>query len=385
MKLPRIPERIKEKFLMALSVDRTVLAEVAFHAIISLERKRTERSQRPFLLVLLDVENIVAGDKKDKNSAKTIAKVLSAFSLAIRETDLSGWYKNQSAIGIIFTEIGIDSQQSAVGAILARIRGTLYDNLSFEEFSRISISHHVFPEEWNHDIPQRPSHPTLYPDVSRRDAGDTLFSIVKRAMDVTGSLLGLIVCSPLFLVIAATIRLTSRGPVFFCQQRIGRYGTPFVFLKFRTMHIGNDNNIHKEYVKQLIAGEAKPQHLNGNGEGIYKLTHDPRVTRMGSFLRRTSLDELPQLWNVLKGEMSLVGPRPAIPYEVEAYKIWHRRRVLEARPGITGLWQVSGRSRVKFDDMVRLDVRYSMVRSIWLDIKILVLTPRSVFLGEGAY
>ena len=97
---------------------------------------------------------------------------------------------------------------------------------------------------------------------------------------------------------------------------------------------------------------------------------------MGAFLRRTSLDELPQLWNVLKGEMSLVGPRPAIPYEVEAYQIWHRRRVLEAKPGITGLWQVSGRSRVKFDDMVRLDVRYAMVRSIWLDIKILLLTPK---------
>jgi lipopolysaccharide/colanic/teichoic acid biosynthesis glycosyltransferase len=370
---------------MSSGVDRTVLEEVAFHAIISLERKRTERSQRPFLLVLLDVESIVAGDKKGRESAKILARILAAFSLAIRETDVSGWYKTNSALGIIFTEIGIDAQKSAIGAILARIGGTLYDNLAFEEFSRISISHHVFPEEWNHDIPQRPSHPTLYPDVSRRDTGATLFSIIKRVMDVTGSLLGLLVCAPLFLLIAATIRFTSRGPVFFRQQRVGRYGTPFVFLKFRTMHTGNDINIHKEYVKQLIAGEAKPQRSDGNGQGVYKLTDDPRVTRMGSFLRRTSLDELPQLWNVLKGEMSLVGPRPAIPYEVEAYKIWHRRRVLEARPGITGLWQVSGRSRVKFDDMVRLDVRYSMVRSVWLDIKILMLTPRSVFLGEGAY
>jgi lipopolysaccharide/colanic/teichoic acid biosynthesis glycosyltransferase len=385
MKLPPIPKRANGKFSMASIVDRTVLEESAFQTIISLERKRTERSQRPFLLVLLDVESIVTGDQKDKEAAKILAKILSAFSLAIRETDVSGWYKNNSVIGIIFTEIGIDGQQSAIGAILARIGGTLYDNLAFEEFSRISISHHVFPEEWNHDIPQRPSHPTLYPDVSRRDTGATLFSIIKRMMDVTGSLLGLLVCAPVFLLIAATIRFTSRGPVFFRQQRVGRYGTPFVFLKFRTMHTGNDSNIHQEYVKQLIAGEAKPQPSNGNGQGVYKLTDDPRVTRIGSFLRRTSLDELPQLWNVLKGEMSLVGPRPAIPYEVEAYKIWHRRRVLEARPGITGLWQVSGRSRVKFDDMVRLDVRYSMVRSVWLDIKILLLTPRSVVLGEGAY
>jgi lipopolysaccharide/colanic/teichoic acid biosynthesis glycosyltransferase len=385
MKLPPIPKRANGKLSMASIVDRTVLEESPFHTIISLERKRTERSQRPFLLVLLDVESIVTGDQKDKEAAKILAKILSAFSLAIRETDVSGWYKSNSAIGIIFTEIGIDAQQSAIGAILARIGGTLYDNLAFEEFSRISISHHVFPEEWNHDIPQRPSHPTLYPDVSRRETRATLFSIIKRVMDVTGSLLGLLVCAPLFLLIAATIRFTSRGPVFFRQQRVGRYGTPFVFLKFRTMHTGNDNSIHQEYVKQLIAGEAKPQLSNGNGQGVYKLTDDPRVTRIGSFLRRTSLDELPQLWNVLKGEMSLVGPRPAIPYEVKAYKIWHRRRVLEARPGITGLWQVSGRSRVKFDDMVRLDVRYSMVRSVWLDIKILMLTPRSVVLGEGAY
>jgi lipopolysaccharide/colanic/teichoic acid biosynthesis glycosyltransferase len=152
------------------------------------------------------------------------------------------------------------------------------------------------------------------------------------------------------------------------------------------MYINNDASQHKEYVRQLIAGQAAKQPTNGhgNGEGIFKLTNDPRITPVGSFLRRTSLDELPQLFNVLRGEMSLVGPRPPLPYEVEAYAPWHRRRLLEAKPGITGLWQVNGRSRVGFDDMVRLDLRYARNWSPGLDLKILLQTPRAVFGGTGA-
>jgi lipopolysaccharide/colanic/teichoic acid biosynthesis glycosyltransferase len=151
------------------------------------------------------------------------------------------------------------------------------------------------------------------------------------------------------------------------------------------MHANNDAAIHKDYVQKLIAGKAETQPSNGSGQGVYKLTHDPRITKVGSFLRKTSLDELPQFINVLKGEMSLVGPRPPVPYEVEAYDIWHRRRLLEAKPGITGLWQVSGRSRVKFDDMVRLDLRYARSWSPWTDIKILWRTPGAVVLGNGAH
>ena len=158
-----------------------------------------------------------------------------------------------------------------------------------------------------------------------------------------------------------------------------------MFLKFRSMYVDNDADVHKKYVQQLIAGKAEKQPSNGNGQGVYKLTKDSRITSVGAFLRKTSLDELPQFFNVLKGEMSLVGPRPPVPYEVEAYDIWHRRRLLEAKPGITGLWQVSGRSRVKFDDMVRLDLQYARNWSPWMDVKILVRTPGAVLLGEGAY
>ena len=209
--------------------------------------------------------------------------------------------------------------------------------------------------------------------------------MLKRGMDIVGSLLALVIFSPLFLVITIAIKASSSGPVFFRQERIGRYGQPFVFIKFRSMYSENDTGVHKEWFRRFVSGQAERHPTNGNGQGSYKLTHDPRVTRVGKFLRRTSLDELPQFINVLKGEMSMVGPRPPTPYEVDAYQSWHRGRILEAKPGITGLWQVNGRSRLAFDDMVRLDLRYARGWSLWLDIKILMQTPKAVVLGEGAY
>jgi lipopolysaccharide/colanic/teichoic acid biosynthesis glycosyltransferase len=142
----------------------------------------------------------------------------------------------------------------------------------------------------------------------------------------------------------------------------------------------NESKIHEQYVRKLISGA-----LGVPENGVFKIQNDPRVTAVGHFLRKTSFDELPQFWNVLIGEMSLVGPRPPLPYEVEVYALWHRRRLLEARPGITGLWQVTGRSRTCFDDMVRLDLHYTQSSSLWLDLKILVQTPRAILAGDGAY
>jgi lipopolysaccharide/colanic/teichoic acid biosynthesis glycosyltransferase len=172
--------------------------------------------------------------------------------------------------------------------------------------------------------------------------------------------------------------------VIFEQERLGQFGARFKCLKFRTMYTNNDPKIHQEYVQQFIAGKSGLDNSNGAEKPVYKLVKDPRVTSIGSFLRKTSLDELPQFWNVLRGDMSLVGPRPPVPYEFEVYDIWHRRRVLEIRPGVTGLWQVSGRNRMRFDEMVRLDLRYCQTWSIWLDLKILIATPRAVFNGGGA-
>lgn len=361
--------------------ERGILNEGAFHRMISLERKRTERSRKPFLLMLLDMGN---GLRSDRNN-KALDKILSALSLSTRETDVTGWYQSNSVVGVMFTEFGAEDRNTILSTMMTRVSETLRNNLSSQQFGLISISFHLFPEEWNHDIPQRPSNPTLYPDLARRDSAKKFFCAIKRIMDIVGSALALLLFFPILLAIAVAIKLTSKGPVFFRQKRVGQYGEQFVFLKFRSMKVNNDASVHKAYVKQLIAGNAQSHSGNGNGNGVYKLTKDTRITRIGGFLRRSSLDELPQFINVLRGEMSLVGPRPAIAYEVEAYDIWHRRRVLEAKPGITGLWQVNGRSRIKFDDMVRLDLRYAKTWSPWMDLKILLRTPVAVVFGDGAY
>jgi lipopolysaccharide/colanic/teichoic acid biosynthesis glycosyltransferase len=357
-----------------------VLNAEAFRRTIALERKRSERSRKPFMLLLLDMGEHLSSEK----SGKTLDKILAALALSTRETDITGWYADGCVIGVVFTEIGMDEGNTVPTTIISRVTDTLRGSLMWEQFNQLNISFHVFPEDWDFDANGRPSNPTLYPDLSQRDRSRKFFRILKRMMDLAGSLCALAILAPVFLIVAAAIRMTSEGPVFFRQRRMGQHGKAFVFLKFRSMYVNNDAGVHREYVQQLIAGKAA-KHADGTGDGVYKLTRDPRVTRVGAFLRKTSLDEIPQFLNVLKGEMSLVGPRPPVPYEVEAYDIWHRRRLLEAKPGITGLWQVCGRSRVKFDDMVRLDLRYARTWSPWMDIKILARTPGAVVLGEGAH
>src|SRR5579859_93768 len=361
--------------------EREVLSERTFKRMICVERKRTERSRTPFLLMLLDTGNQQVSEK----NGKALDSIVSALLESTRETDVIGWYKNRATVGIMFTELVVVDKNSLLSTMLTRVSTTLRDNLTFEQFNRISISFHFFPDDWDQDISGRPSNPTLYPDLASGDNTRQSLSGAKRVMDIVGSALALAFCAPLLLIIALAIKASSKGPVFFRQQRVGRYGKCFTFLKFRSMYVDNDPNIHKEYVTKLIAGQAERQASNGNDEVVYKLTNDDRITRVGAFLRRTSLDELPQFLNVLKGDMSLVGPRPAIPYEVAAYQTWHRRRVLEVKPGITGLWQVNGRSRVKFDEMVRLDLRYAKLWSPWLDLKILMRTPLAVVIGEGAH
>jgi exopolysaccharide biosynthesis polyprenyl glycosylphosphotransferase len=363
--------------------ERRVLSQETFRRMIAIERKRTERSRKPFLLMLLET-----GKYHEKNG-KVIANILAALLESTRETDVIGWYEDQSSVGAMFTELVAEDRSSILSTMLSRVSAILQDKLTFEQFNQVSISFHFFPDKWDDEVLQRPSNPTLYPDLSKRDDTTRFFSGIKRAMDIIGGALILVCCSPVFLLIALAIKVSSKGPVFFRQRRVGQCGKPFTFLKFRSMYIDNDPGVHREYVTQLIAGHAERHPTNGNGNGdeagVYKLTNDSRVTRVGAFLRRTSLDELPQVLNVLTGEMSLVGPRPPLPYEVAAYQTWHRRRILEVKPGITGLWQVSGRCRVKFDEAVRLDLRYARNWSVWLDIKILLRTPRAVWSGEGAY
>lgn len=365
------------------SSGREALPEEAFKRMISLERKRTERSQKPFLLMLL----ATGAQYSEERNRQVFAKVISALLDSTRETDIVGWQKTNACVGVLFTDLLLFDQQSILSVMLSRVSAILRYKLSSEQFSQITISFHFYPDKWDHDVSNRPSNPTLYPDLARGGNLGKLLTLTKRLMDISGSLMLLILGSPILLMVAVAVKASSKGPILYRQRRIGQYGKTFTFLKFRSMYVDNDASVHREYVMQLIAGQAQRHPANGNGDGtgFYKLTNDKRITPIGAFLRRTSIDELPQLFNVLKGEMSLVGPRPAIPYEVAAYQTWHRRRVLEVKPGITGLWQVDGRGRVEFDDMVRLDLRYAREWSPWLDLKILLRTPRAVILGAGAY
>lgn len=221
------------------------------------------------------------------------------------------------------------------------------------------------------------------------------YLICKRVFDFCLAILALVILSPLMGLIAILIKLKSPGPVFFVQARVGvrrrtwdhiSYWQQALFrcYKFRTMLCNADPSIHQAYLKALISHDCDGMAaLQGRDTQICKLTNDPRITRFGRILRKSSLDELPQLFNVIKGEMSLVGPRPAIPYEVEMYKPWHRKR-LETKPGMTGLWQVTARSTAAFDEIVKLDIQYIEMQSLWLDLKILLKTPYVVLTCKGA-
>lgn len=220
------------------------------------------------------------------------------------------------------------------------------------------------------------------------------YSILKRLIDILIAAITLILLSPLMLLIAILIKCDSPGPVTFKQKRVRPKKRTdsgelpeietFSFYKFRTMHHSASSEPHRDYLHAFIKNDHehmdKMQTANNQ---VRKLSHDPRVTRIGRFLRISSIDEIPQLWNVLKGDMSLVGPRPPIPYEVEMYEPWHQRR-LQAKPGLTGLWQVTARSSADFDEMVRIDIWYTEHQSLWLDLKIILKTPLSVLSMEGA-
>jgi lipopolysaccharide/colanic/teichoic acid biosynthesis glycosyltransferase len=360
--------------------QRLALDEETFKRMIAIERKRTERSTSPFLLMLLELTN---NEIAEKNQA-TLETIVSALIAASRDTDIVGWYRQGAIVGVMFTGLIGTDRNSIADMIVSRVSATLLDELTPETFKQVSISFHFFPDDWDHDKPGRLSNPALYPDLLNHGKGRRPLLVLKRVTDVIGSSIMLLLCSPAFLVIAIAVKATSKGPVFFRQRRVGQYGKSFTFLKFRSMYVNNDNSVHKEFVTRLIASRNAGDNSNGK-EQVFKITNDKRITPLGKFLRRTSLDELPQFLNVLWGDMSLVGPRPPIPYELAAYQTWHRRRLLDVKPGITGLWQVTGRSSVKFDEMVRLDLRYAMSWSPWLDLRILIRTPFAVIKGSGAF
>jgi len=350
-----------------------VISEELFADALHRERRRADRSNQAMGLLVVSAP--------DADGQDTWKAIVSGLAASKRNTDVVGWFELGNAIGVILPDIDAPDPSLARG-VDARVRRQLIRFLGATTTGNIATRFHFYPGlgatsgDARHEI-----HPLPVP-APPRTRRDVFYDAAKRALDIAGSTALLVMLAPVLLLTAALVKLKSPGPVFFRQQRVGQMMKPFTMLKFRTMRVNADSKIHQEYVASLIKAKAST-HGNG-GDQVFKLAADPRVTPIGRILRKTSIDELPQLINVLRGEMSLVGPRPPLQYEVDQYQRWHCRRVLEAKPGLTGLWQVEGRSRTTFDDMVRLDLRYARTRSLWTDIRILLATPRAVIAGKGA-
>lgn len=361
------PGRLPTQAVKGLPVDD----EADFTRHIYLERRRAERYQRSLLLVLLDGTGIA----EPPSRAAAFRGLIHGMADLLRDTDVLGWYCRDTVLGILLPDLE-HADQALIRSVFGKFSGLMENALGAALASRIELTVHAFPDPLR--LSGDSTDFTLYPELQRKT--NLLFQVLKRGLDLCVSLPALLLLSPLFMLAAVAVKCSSRGPALFRQVRLGQYAGPFIFLKFRTMYAGSEAALHEKYVTEFIAGQPV-----GGSSGIYKITDDPRVTTVGRWLRRTSLDELPQLWNVLRGEMSLVGPRPPLRYEFEHYAPWHQRRILEAKPGITGLWQVEGRSSTTFDGMVRLDLRYARQRSLWLDLKILLHTPGAMLSGKGAY
>jgi lipopolysaccharide/colanic/teichoic acid biosynthesis glycosyltransferase len=354
---------------------RHVLTPELFRDVLTRERTRADRFDEPVVLVLVEWNDAENGRSATQRACAPLSiwmNVIEALAVAAGDAAVLGWLERRAVLGAVLPR--------ACGAFLVtRVRRELARRLDWAMVARVSIRLHVYsPTTAQEPRAADPFFVQLRAPDHRRTARDT----VKRGLDVAGSLALLLILSPVFFLIASLMKLTSPGPILFRQTRVGQMAKPFTMLKFRTMRVNADPRLHHEFVTGFIKSSAQ-LHPAGR-KALFKLTNDPQVTPLGRILRKTSLDELPQLWNVLRGDMSLVGPRPPLAYEVEQYQPWHRRRIMDAKPGITGLWQVGGRSRTTFDEMVRLDLRYARNPSLWTDIKILLATPRAVISAKGA-
>lgn len=362
--------------------NKSLISEESFKTMIQVERKRSDRSGKPFLVMLLDLTPVINGKDRYSNSRNSILqffnKVVKTITVETRDIDIKGWYETGKSVGILFTEITPEGKDK----ILEKINSGLYKAFR-DTASQINISCHWYPMD--HSAFGNGEVRIFYPDPSQLSLRKKFSRIAKRSIDILGSLLGLLIFSPVFLIASIAIKITSAGPVFFRQERVGKGGKTFRIYKFRTMTVKNDESEHREYMKQFIHGQAQAVEDETTGMKVFKMTNDSRVTSIGKILRKTSLDEVPQFINVLLGDMSLVGPRPPIPYEVKEYNLWHRRRVLESKPGITGYWQIEGRSMTNFDSMVRMDIRYINTRSTLFDLKVILKTPLALFTTKGAY
>jgi lipopolysaccharide/colanic/teichoic acid biosynthesis glycosyltransferase len=346
-----------------------VLSEELFRSALSRERRRADRCEQGFVLLTMMV------------GPEALEALVAGLAAATGETDLIGWMEQDEVLGVILPDVATPADATA-RQIEARVRRELTRRLGPGAADQLVIYSYVHEgPRLDADAGLAVTDPLLA-DLRAVEADQRGYFAIKRLLDVIGGAFLLLLSLPLFLMVALLVKLTSPGPVLFRQSRVGHRARRFTMLKFRTMHVDNNSEVHRQFVKSYIQSGDHP--AVATGAAPFKIARDPRTTPVGRFLRRASLDELPQFWNVLMGDMSLVGPRPPIAYELENYRPWHWHRVLEAKPGLTGLWQVVGRSRTTFDEMVRLDLRYARTRSLWLDLKILLATPGAVITGKGA-
>ena len=341
---------------------RHVMNEEVFRTVLVRERKRSDRSNQPFIVLLLSQElNTGAGAPSAWDGA------IEALMSTKRETDVLGWFERGTTIGLVVPDIHA-APSSVARELEARVRTELGKRLDGSSVSGFALQLHV------HDAHKTTAEDeglwpveALLEKTAPREPRVRLQERFKRALDIAGSLALLMMLSPLFLVLAVLVKLKSPGPIFFRQKRIGEKAQPFTMLKFRSMHVNADNAIHQQYVSWFITASDQEKK---SAAGVFKLTNDPRITPIGNFLRKTSLDELPQLWNVLRGDMSLVGPRPPLEYEVQKYAVALPPRS-QAKPGIT--WSLAGHGpqpdNVRRNGTARS--RYARKVSIWADIKIL--------------
>jgi lipopolysaccharide/colanic/teichoic acid biosynthesis glycosyltransferase len=332
------------------------------------EKRRAERSNAALSVVLYqaDEEKIQTSGHADR--------LLELLHSMKRETDTLGHMGNN-----MFAVLCPDTDEHGAKSFMQKV-DTRASALPFAAVASTYPDDLV--ENLVKDTRTPPSfQPFLVTDETKQGEGRYT---LKRCLDIVGALIVICLLGSLMLVVAAAIALTSRGPIIFKQTRLGKGGVPFTFYKFRSMVPNGDDGIHRQFVANLINGSQGQGAAAEAKSAPYKLQSDPRVTPVGRFIRKTSIDELPQLFNVLKGDMSLVGPRPPIPYEAAQYQPWHLRRIVSIKPGITGLWQVEGRSKVTFNDMVRMDLRYIRDCSLAMDLRILLRTLLVVVRGDGA-
>jgi lipopolysaccharide/colanic/teichoic acid biosynthesis glycosyltransferase len=335
-----------------------LLSRTEFLRMVQREKRRTDRSHSALSLAILDI---------DIRKGGVLDALLGSVSAMVRETDYLASIDGE-CIAVLLPDTGeaglrsfldkvaLQRNSHTVSTAGATYLDAAFDRLVTERLGTPRSRHPVDAEE--------------KPVV--RSSGYPL----KRALDICGATVALLLLLPLMLLVALAIKLTSRGPVIFRQKRVGQGGESFVMYKFRSMRTDMDDRAHREFVAKLIDGKQAAR-ADAPAAAEFKMKADPRVTRIGRLIRMTS-------FNVLQGTMSLVGPRPPVPYEAEMYKTWHRRRVFEMKPGLTGIWQVEGRSKVSFDEMVRMDLRYLRLCSLRFDLGILLRTVRVVLTCDGA-